>query len=368
MVRKKNRAQVKAVIMTPYLTGHGGMETVLVDVMNAYRFSQKVNLNVYFSQGIGTEDFLNSLYDCSQVLNRLNAGDQTFAKKLLNVIKTVFFLANSNTDEIICMGTRLNRLAKLVRKIFRKKYTIVSWIHFSLIGGDVVSVNAVKAADYHLAISKGIKRQLIDMGVAPNRISVVYNPIDVNVSVVADVTVHDPATFLYIGRIQWKGQKNLQELFNALRRLHGNWQLIIVGSGEDQELRQFISKFHLEQNVKLLGWQNDPWTKIKTVSCSVLSSKFEGLPMGIIESLTRGIPCVASDCPTGPADLIRPMENGFLYRMGDVPQLTHFLQKFVDKKVNFNHADIKEKMNWLNSDKYYQNFTSQLLRIEAETK
>lgn len=367
-MQAKSKTQVKVAIVTPYLTGHGGMETVLVDVMNAYHSDQKINLTVYFSQGIGNEDFLNVLDDHSQILNRLNAGKQTFAKKMLNVVKTVLFLATSKTDEIICMGTRLNRLAALAKTIFRKKYTVVSWIHFSLVGGDVVSVNAIKAADYHLAISNGIKRQLIDMGVASSRISVVYNPIDVNVPVVADVAENDPVTFLYIGRIQWEQQKNLQELFNALRRLHGNWQLIVIGSGEDEQVKLFIKQFHLEHHVKLLGWQSNPWTKVEAVSCSVLSSKFEGLPMGLIESLTRGIPCVASDCPTGPADLIKPMENGFLYKMGDVSQLAELLQKFVDKKVSFNHAEIKEKMNWLNSKRYYQNFTNQLLQIETDSK
>jgi len=349
--------KISTVIVVPYLTGHGGMETVLTDVTNHYSHDSKIQMQVYFSQVVADGAFFENFNNPEQIINRLRVRRQTGVSKVVSLVKLASFLARTNVNEVICMSPILVKIAAVIKRVLHKKYTVISWIHFSLVGSDLSVVHDLLRADKHMAISSGIKRQLIDMGVTSKEVTVVYNPIETNVPMIPFKANHNGANFLYVGRVQWQGQKNLQELFQALVRLTGDWQLTIIGSGDDAQVLAFIKRHHLEGKVQLLGWQSRPWCQVQDIDCTVLSSKFEGLPMCIIESIIRGIPSVSSDCPTGPDDLIEPGKNGYIYSMGDSQQLAGILQQFIDHQVFFDHDAIKKNAQWLDSNQYYQRVT-----------
>lgn len=85
--------------------------------------------------------------------------------------------------------------------------------------------------------------------------------------------------------------------------------------------------------------------------------------MGIIESLNHGIPCVSSDCPTGPDDLIKEHENGFLYTMGNTQQLSGILQGLINKEYQFNSVQVKNSIEWLSTEHFYKKLSTELLKI-----
>lgn len=348
--------KVSVVILVPFLTGHGGMETVLTDVVNHYSQDSVINMQVYFGQGVRDDHFCQKFIRRSLIINGPKVQEQSVTSRLSGLVKTVLFLIGTSANEIVCMSPILVKIAATIKRVFRKKYSVISWVHFSLVGGNLTSIQYLKYADRHFAISSGIKRQLVELGVSSNNIAVVYNPINITAPMIPFDEDHSDTNFLYVGRLQWTGQKNLQELFNALINLRGDWHLSVVGSGEDAPIQAFIEEYHLASHVTLLGWQSEPWTNVSNIDCTVLSSKFEGLPMCIIESIIRGIPCVSSNCPTGPDDLITK-ENGYIYPMGQVSALTEKLQYFIDRKVQFNHEEVRKSLNWLNESKYYQHLT-----------
>jgi glycosyltransferase involved in cell wall biosynthesis len=100
--------------------------------------------------------------------------------------------------------------------------------------------------------------------------------------------------------------------------------LIIAGEGEDRDkLEQQIKQENLKQNVILYGFTDNPYNLINNACCFVLSSRHEGMPTVMIESLALNIPVIAFDCPTGPSEIIKTKDMGTLVEYLNVNALTH---------------------------------------------
>lgn len=85
-----------------------------------------------------------------------------------------------------------------------------------------------------------------------------------------------------------------------------DWHLDIFGEGPDrQQLQEAIDRFGLNDNVRLRGFTKDIRNELQNSSLAVVSSRFEGFPMTILEILANGVPCVSFDCPQGPGQLLR---------------------------------------------------------------
>ena len=151
----------------------------------------------------------------------------------------------------------------------------------------------------------------------------------------------------------------MRELFSALSGVHGDRKLHIVGSGDDSEIKKLTSLAHdlkIDDKIMWHGWQSSPWNyieqEIKNVSALILTSAYEGLPMVLCEANSYGIYTVSSDCPTGPADIIRPYVNGELYPVGDNKKLADILNKIVSGETEINHTVIKNSISPFYEDKY----------------
>ncbi len=98
--------------------------------------------------------------------------------------------------------------------------------------------------------------------------------------------------------------------------------LIILGQGRDREkLETIIKSNNLEEKVKLLGFVSNPYDYIKQCKFLVLCSKFEGMPLVILESLALGTPVVSFNCKSGPSELIQHKNNGLLVKDQDFKAL-----------------------------------------------
>ncbi|MDA8368718.1 MAG: glycosyltransferase family 4 protein [Nocardiopsaceae bacterium] len=127
-----------------------------------------------------------------------------------------------------------------------------------------------------------------------------------------------------------KGFDMLIPAFEQVVEHHPDWQLRIYGAGKKKaELRALIEEHHLYNNVFLMGHTSHLDDELAKASFYVLSSRFEGLPMVMIEAMAHALPVVSFDCPTGPADVLTDGTEGFLVPAQDVAGLAHAMGRLM---------------------------------------
>ena len=120
-----------------------------------------------------------------------------------------------------------------------------------------------------------------------------------------------------------KRQDVLISAFSLLVKEYPDYQLHIYGrqkpgANDEQRIKTQIQDLGLGGNVMLMGVSNNPKDDIKNAMVWVSTSDFEGISNALIDAMSIGMPCVATDCsPGGAAFLINNKENGLLVKRGD---------------------------------------------------
>jgi glycosyltransferase involved in cell wall biosynthesis len=164
-----------------------------------------------------------------------------------------------------------------------------------------------------------------------------------------------------IGRLV--DQKDHITILKAIKLIHLkiNVELLIIGSGnKKRQLNEYIKNNYLEKSVKIINFKNNPFPYLRISDAMILSSKYEGLPNVLLEALTLKKPIIASDCPTGPREILSNGKSGILFNIGDFKDLSqkieliqknysHFLHKAKFGQKNLVIYDKKKNLK-----KYYQ--------------
>ncbi|MEL4296652.1 glycosyltransferase, partial [Acinetobacter ursingii] len=106
------------------------------------------------------------------------------------------------------------------------------------------------------------------------------------------------------------------------------WELVIVGDGEDKiKLEKQAINLGIEKTVIFAGQQKDVRVFYENASFFCMSSRYEGLPMVLLEAQSYNLPIVSFDCNTGPAEVIIDGLNGYLVDHLDIKELSESLLK-----------------------------------------
>jgi glycosyltransferase involved in cell wall biosynthesis len=181
-------------------------------------------------------------------------------------------------------------------------------------------------ADSVICVSQGVRDDLLQRtGLDGRRVHVIYNPVkpfsgstgDVRPEIV-DWWYQGGERLIAVGSL--KRAKDYPTLLRAFARLRSerDARLLILGEGAERPaLEQLIGKLGLVDSVRLAGYVADPYPYLETADLFVLSSAWEGLGNVIIEALVCGTPVVATDCPSGPAEILENGRYGRLVPVGD---------------------------------------------------
>lgn len=116
---------------------------------------------------------------------------------------------------------------------------------------------------------------------------------------------------------------------------------MFVGDGDQLiKIKNLISESNLENDIRIINGEKNPFPIIKKSDLFILSSKFEGLPNVILEALSLNKFIISSNCPTGPAEILDNGKGGLLFNVGNYKELAKQIIYF-KKNKNICKAKLK---------------------------
>lgn len=200
-------------------------------------------------------------------------------------------------------------------------------------------------ADGVIAVSEGVKSDLCDsFGLSPSSVRVIFNPVMLHADTAAGPhalhswfeEVEEIPLILGVGRLE--RQKDFPTLLRAfsLVRAARKCRLMILGEGSQRSLLEsIIRELDHAEDIALPGQVPDVAPYLGHASLFVLSSQWEGFGIVVAEALAAGTPVVATDCRSGPAEILENGKHGELVPVGD----EHSLASAIERALGARHDE-----------------------------
>lgn len=215
--------------------------------------------------------------------------------------------------------------------------------------------------DMFFAVSDHVRQKLIQEGVKPDKVRVIYNPVDEE-RFYYKPKEENSIRILFVGKLdEGKGIFDLLEAFRLLMTERKDVTLVYVGDGKHKEsLFQRIHSLGLTQKVKLVGYTHNVEDYYRNAHVVVIPSKYtEAFPRVALEALACGCALVASDVG-GTKEAIIEGKNGFVFRAGDIEDLLLKLKLAIENWKSFSQASLELYRNKFSTDRVIDNFLGAL--------
>lgn len=242
-------------------------------------------------------------------------------------------LAGVSTRLVLRMGMHLSgSLAGKIRLQILARHLPVRWLY--------------PHADAIITVARPVAEDLAAIGRIPeSRFHVIANPVlPPSLDELAAAPVEHPwlnesprKTPVMVAAGRLRPQKGFDLLLEALAEVTRERavRLLILGEGPDRKaLKNKAEELGIHQAVDFVGFLPNPYSIMRAADLFVLSSRFEGAPSVLIEAMALGTPVVATDCPSGPRDILEQGTLGPLVRPGDPGELAQGILHALDAPVS----------------------------------
>lgn len=190
-----------------------------------------------------------------------------------------------------------------------------------------------------IAVSEGVRQDTVRItGLAPARVHVIRNPVitgrlaEQAAAEAPHEWLRDKSLPVVIGMGRLTAQKDFPTLLRAFALLQAQRpaRLVLLGDAphaEDRErLVALAQSLGIAERVLFAGFQANPYAWLSRADLFVLSSAWEGSPNALTEALALGVPCVSTDCPSGPSEILAGGRYGPLVPVGDATAMAQAMQ------------------------------------------
>lgn len=280
--------------------------------------------------------------------------------KLKKYLELKKILKNNKIDILISTGfpidilfPKLKKFSKIIYEFHISKYSLYLNIKF---------LKKLYRCFYDKLILKKYDKVIILTNEELNywnlsNIKVIPNVLSFNSKIVSNCK---NKKIISIGRLtEQKGFDILIDVWKKVNKKHSNWILEIYGEGSlRKELQDKIDSLNLTDTLILKGNEKNIQSKYLESSIYVMSSRYEGFGMVLIEAMSCGLPLVSFDCPCGPKDIIKDGENGFLVKFGNIDKMAEKINYLIEnedkriemgeksKELSYNYSKDKIMIYW----------------------
>ena len=265
-------------------------------------------------------------------------GRQSLAKTFLkNVGLLRNYLKNHEIDYVVSVGISANAL--IVASAIGLKTKTVVWEHMNSIESEATKSNKIqrwlgaKLANKLIVLTdKDLENYTRSYRVRENKIIRIYNWME-------PVAIREKSPLVNkkivtVGRIV--SQKGYDILFEVAKRIllqNTSWKWYIYGSGDEKimrDLEEQIEQAGLQERLLLAGVAKKLDNIYLDKSIYVMTSRFEGFGLVLLEAKQFGLPIVSFDCPCGPSEIIRNDINGYLIEDFSIDKMAVKIQLLMD--------------------------------------
>lgn len=315
----------------------GGIERVFVSYANYLKDFYNVYFVVIKREGI----LLNNLSPNINIIE-LNCKQLRFSFfKLCKVLhKEKFDYIITGTEVTNILAFVANKFSGSSSKLITSQHNYNDIESYSFLYKYIIPY-IHNNAYYTFAVSKGIKKFLISLGVNKDKIKVIYNPIDCDLinEISCNKTVDLPNKYIiFVGRVY--PIKNIPLLIKSFVRFHKirpDYKLIILGDGESTDsYKNLCKELDIENEVIWKGQVSNPYPYIKNAELLVVSSLVESLSNVVLEALSVGTTVVSTPCK-GPEEILSNSQYGYIAKKNNnVDELTNSILFAIDNKIEKN--------------------------------
>lgn len=326
----------------------GGAERVTVSVANGLsKRGYDVDLVVSYNEG----DFRT---DVAGSVNVVDLGTQRIPGIGIgaSVPALVRYLRRRSPQILFSQMTYANDMHMISQILSGADTTAISTIHNTLGMQEESKEKLVQwlqrrlagQSDQFVAVSEGVAKSIVEhVDVDREKVSVLHNPIPVDeVQERAGKPVDHPwiesaniDVVLGVGRLE--RAKNFGSFLRAFEQVHAarpDTRAIIVGRGSKRaELETLAAELGIDAAVSFPGFVDNPYGYMAGSDVLAMSSVHEGLPTVLIEALACGCPVVSTDCPSGPAEILKDGEYGPLVDVDDDEGLAAAIRTTLDEPL-----------------------------------
>jgi len=267
-------------------------------------------------------------------------------KQFFEVIhKLSEFYRNNKTDIVIDVFAALSIYTILLKKRFGLKN--ITWEHFNYkintgmnrLGRQL----AVRYSDQIVTLTKTDMEYYTESNKIRGKITYIYNPSPYQNVDLTDIEKERKNLIISVGRLTY--QKGFDRLIEVWRLVEPkcDWELLILGDGEEREkLQDQIDKYGLKR-IKMIGNVKNVEAYYRQASLYVSTARYEGLPMTMIEAQSFGLPIISFDYDTGPKEIIKDGLTGIVVKVDEEKVMIESMGKNVVSVINNNVS--REKMH-----------------------
>jgi len=343
------------IVIWIYKLGNGGAERVVAELASG--LSEHANITILTHTDDG--EYLGSISRNVQIHNLGMRVPNLFKPKtLFCILGLIRFLKKEKPDLVFTTGFQHSAILLLLKRLktFSSKIVIRETNTISVQSkyskkildrfGLRIAQRLYPFADKIICPSEGVAKDLIaHIANISGNVGIIPNPVDseaIQIATSQELPPHFDAKkpfILAVGRlVPQKGYSDLIEAWAVLYKEKGI-ELVILGDGPERKtLMELAIKHSVEAGLNLPGFDQNPFRYMKYCSVFVLSSYYEGLPNALLQALACGCQIVATDCASGPREVLQDGKFGALVKVGDVENLRHAIKRQL-KQTNHNSSE-----------------------------